>query len=71
MHKFVVCLDNTGYEVSLEKRKLYEIIPDPEALKHNQIRIIDESGEDYLFSKDNFLEVPLSKVIAERLAKVA
>ena len=71
MHKFVVCLDNKDYEASLEKRKLYEVIPDPEALKHNQIRVIDESGEDYLFSKDNFLEVPLSEVIAEKLAQVA
>ena len=44
MHKFVVCLDNKDYEASLEKRKLYEVIPDPEALKHNQIRVIDESG---------------------------
>jgi len=71
MHKFVVCLDNKDYEASLEKRKLYEVIPDPEALKHNQIRVIDESGEDYLFSKDNFLEVPLSEIISEKLAQVA
>ena len=71
MHKFVVCLDNKDYEASLEKRKLYEVIPDPEALKHNQIRVIDESGDDYLFSKDIFLEVPLSEVIAEKLTKVA
>ncbi len=71
MHKFVVCLDNKDYEASLEKRKLYEVIPDPMALKHNQIRVIDESGDDYLFSKDIFLEVPLSEVIAEKLTKVA
>ncbi len=71
MRKFVVCVDNEGYEASLEKRKLYEVLPDPDALKHNQIRVIDESGEDYLFSTDCFLEVPLSEVIAEKLAHVA
>jgi hypothetical protein len=71
MHKFVVCLDNKDYEASLEKRKLYEVIPDPVALKHNQIRVVDESGDDYLFSKDIFLDVPLSAVIAEKLSKVA
>jgi len=71
MHEFVVCLNNKNYETSLEKRKLYEVIQDPEALKHNQIRVIDESGEDYLFSKDIFMAVPLSEIIAEKLAHVA
>jgi hypothetical protein len=71
MHTFVVCLDNSGYKVSLEQRKLYEVIPDPEALKHDQLRVIDESGEDYLFPRKLFLEVPLSEEVAERVAKIA
>ncbi len=70
MHRFVVCLDNSGYQVSLDKRKLYEVVPDPEAQKHNQLRIIDESGEDYLFPKNIFLEVPLSQVITEKVAQI-
>jgi len=43
-HKFLLCVDNEGYEASLEVRKLYEKIPDKEADRHNQVRIIDESG---------------------------
>ena len=48
-HKFLLCIDNEGYEASLEMRKLYENISDKEAERHNQVRIIDESGEDYLY----------------------
>jgi hypothetical protein len=47
------------------------VVPDPEALKHNQIRIIDESGEDYLFPKNIFLAVPLPEEVAERVARIA
>ncbi len=71
MHRFVVCLDNSGNQASLEKRKLYEVVPDPEAPRHNQIRVIDESGEDYLFPADIFLEVPFSQTVAERVAQIA
>jgi hypothetical protein len=58
--QFVVCLRNKGYEVSLERRKIYQVLPDPEAARHKQIRVIDESGEDYLYPKDYFapLELP-------------
>ncbi|MBI2149102.1 MAG: hypothetical protein HYU27_00665 [Acidobacteria bacterium] len=57
---FAVCLDNTGYPVSLEAGKLYEVIPDAEAGKHGLIRVIDESGEDYGYSAERFfvLDVP-------------
>ncbi len=48
-HEFAICIDNHDYEVSLEIRKLYEVIADPDAEKHNQIRVIDESVEDYLY----------------------
>lgn len=71
MPTFVVCLDNSDYEVSLEKRKLYEAIPDPEALQHDQLRVIDESGEDYLFPRRIFLELPLSGEVAEKVANIA
>ena len=71
IHRLVICLDNSNYRASLEQRKLYEVVPDSEALKHNQIRIIDESGEDYLFPKEIFLEVPLSDVVAEKVAQIA
>lgn len=67
--RLVVCLDNEGYGVSLEKRKIYFAIPDEAASKHGLIRVIDESGEDYLYSKSLFhpinLPRPLRKVILE------
>ena len=47
--KFLLCVENEDYKTSLEARKLYEMIPDKEAERHNQVKIIDESGEDYLY----------------------
>jgi hypothetical protein len=54
-----VCLKNTGYETSLEPRKIYEVMPDHEAEKHRQIRVIDESGEDYLYPESFFAAIEL------------
>jgi hypothetical protein len=59
-HKFLLCVDNEGYEASLEIRKLYEKIPDKEAERHNQVRIIDGSGEDYLYPSSFFAPIRLS-----------
>jgi len=58
---FVICIKNEGYEASLERRKIYETVPDPDAAQHQQIRVIDESGEDYLFPLEFFTPVELSK----------
>ena len=58
--RFVICIGNEGYPASLEKRKVYQEIPDPDAAKQNLIRVIDESGEDYLFPRDLFLPIELS-----------
>jgi hypothetical protein len=57
---FAVCIDNDGYEASLELGKLYRIVPDEKAEAHGYIRVIDESGEDYAYSLKRFfrLEVP-------------
>ena len=68
MHRFVICLDNNGYEASLEPRKLYEVLPDESALKHGQLRVIDESGEDYLFPEALFLDAALADDVAEKVA---
>jgi hypothetical protein len=57
--KLVICLHNEGYEASLERRKIYIAIPDPKAEKLGQIRVIDESDEDYLYGKHAFREVSL------------
>ena len=53
-HEFVICIDNNGYEASLKKRKLYKIIKYADADKHRQLRVIDESGEDYLYLSHMF-----------------
>lgn len=65
---FVICLDNSDYPASLEVRKVYPVIPDTEAERHNFIRIIDESGEDYLYPAQNFAYLELSKQIIDQLS---
>jgi hypothetical protein len=59
-HQIAICVDNTDYELSLERRKVYSIVPDAEAERENYVRIVDETGEDYLFpaSRFVFLAVP-------------
>jgi hypothetical protein len=57
--RLVIRLENSGYEASLERRTIYIALPDSRAEKVGQIRIIDESGEDYLYDKNAFLEVSL------------
>ena len=54
-----ICLRNDGYEVSLERRKIYLTIPDELAAKHQLLRVIDESGEDYLFPASWFAALKL------------
>jgi hypothetical protein len=67
---FAVCLDNTGYVVSLEVGKLYQIIPDAEAEHHGYLRIIDESGEDYWHAASMFYVVELPRDLARTLRTV-
>src|SRR5271170_6093939 len=53
--RFAVCIRNEGYEASLERNKIYAVLPDAEAERDGDLRVIDESGEDYLFSADRFV----------------
>ena len=64
---FIVCVRNSGYEGALELRKLYEVIPDASAERHDQVRVVDESGEDYLYPAAWFLPVELSATAEEQL----
>jgi hypothetical protein len=57
--ELVICVRNEGYEASLEVRKIYRTVEDEDAKKHSLLRVIDESGDDYLFPKGNFLPVIL------------
>ena len=56
MPRFVVCIDNSDYEASLELHKIYPVIPDADAAQDGDLRIVDESGEDYLYSAGRFVE---------------
>ena len=67
---FMICVDNRGYESSLEVRKLYEVLTDRMAEKHHQIRVIDESGEDYLYPESFFAPVRLPNITKEKLELV-
>ncbi len=70
-NKFLLCIENEGYEASLELRKLYERLPDKEAERHKQVRIIDESGEDYLYPSDFFAPIRLSVQTRTKLIEKA
>jgi hypothetical protein len=57
--QFAICIQNEGYPASLELWKVYRILPDEKAAKHQLIRVIDESGEDYLYSEGWFVPIKL------------
>ena len=61
--QLVVCIDNAGYPVSLERRKIYVALADRAAEKHGLLRIIDESGDDYLYPKTCFRPIALSQAV--------
>ena len=69
-HRFVVCINNKGYEASLEFSKIYQVVVDKDAEAEGLIRIIDESGEDYGYSLERFHSVALPKTL-ERVLCVA
>jgi hypothetical protein len=69
--QLVVCIDNEGYAASLEKRKIYISLRDPTAEKHGLLRIIDESGEDYLYPKAFFCEIALPQAIRKAVLNAA
>lgn len=66
-----LCISNIGYEASLEPWKLYVALPDHEAEGLGMLRVIDESGEDYLFSKELFEEIELPAELEERFLAAA
>ena len=69
--QFVICMKNDEYAASLEVRKIYQVIPDTQAVKHQLIRIIDESGEDYLYPADYFVFITLPQGVAQAFAAAA
>ena len=65
---YVICLSNEGYRVSLEPRKLYIALTDPEAEKEGLVRVIDESGDDYLYPTTSFAPISLPRRVELALA---
>ena len=61
--QLVVCIDNDGYPASLEKRKIYVALRDAKAAKHGLLRIVDESGADYLYPKAFFRSIALPQAV--------
>ena len=69
--RFAVCVDNHGYEVSLERNKIYVVVPDKDAENDGGLRIVDESGEDYLFSADRFVGIDVPAAVRASLLKAS
>lgn len=65
--RFALCLDNRGNEASLIKGKVYRILPDARAAKDDLIRVVDESGQDYLFAKQQFAFVKLPQAVKKKI----
>jgi hypothetical protein len=63
--QFAVCVQNEDYPASLERWKVYRVLPDEKAARHKLIRVIDESGEDYLYPESYFVLIKLPPVAAE------
>ncbi len=67
---FAVCINNEGYEASLELGKLYQVIHDEEANANDLIRVVDESGEDYAFAATRFHTLEIPPVVQKALLSV-
>lgn len=65
--RFAVCVDNSDYPASLELFKIYRVLPDESAEEDGDLRIIDESGEDYLYSADRFVSLELPQALINRM----
>jgi hypothetical protein len=69
--QFVVCINNEGYPASLELRKIYRILPDEKGVKHGLMRVVDESGEDYLYPERFFVPIQLPQAAEEAFLHAA
>jgi hypothetical protein len=67
--RFVVCVENTGYPVSLELHKIYRVVADADAARDGDVRIVDGSGEDYLYPAEWFVAVALPRRVRGSLLR--
>jgi hypothetical protein len=63
--QFAVCVQNEGYPASLECWKIYRVLPDKKAAQHQLMRVVDESGEDYLYPESYFVAIKMPQAAAE------
>ncbi len=68
---FVVCINNKNYPASLELHKIYRVIPDEDASADGDIRVVDESGEDYLYPASHFAPIKVPEVVRESLLQAS
>ena len=66
--RFLLCVRNEGYPASLEIRKVYQTLPDATAARRQYVRVIDESGEDYLYPEEYFVPIELPRAAARAFA---
>ena len=69
--RLVVCVKNRGFAASLELRKIYRAISDPVAESHRLLRVVDESGQSYLFPESYFVTLDLPAAIARAISSVS
>jgi len=69
--EFVVCINNEGYPASLELHKIYRVVSDEDAVANEDLRVIDESGEDYLYPSSYFAPIKVPAAIEESLLRVS
>ena len=69
--QFAVCVDNSEYPASLELHKIYRVLPDEDATADGDLRVVDESGEDYLYPAEYFVMVELPQEVRESLLHAA
>ena len=68
---YVVCISNRGYRASLVSRRIYQSLPDPEAAKRSLIRVVDETGEDYLYPSKMFVAIDIPQAVEKTFKKAS
>lgn len=66
-NRFAICVQKEGYPASLELWKVYRVLPDKKATEHQLIRVVDESGEDYLYDQSWFVPIKLPQAAKEAM----
>jgi hypothetical protein len=69
--QFAVCIKNRDFPASLELRKIYRVVPDDAAAAHKQVRVIDESGEDYLYPAEYFVSIRLPQAVEKAVLQAS